>query len=65
MVVPTTTVMALNATSGRLTTHLLPTALTKGQARGMRGLDLLLPERNTMKVESSINNLTTFGRILD
>jgi hypothetical protein len=65
MVVPTTTVMALNATSGRPTTHLLLTALTKGQARGMRGLDVLLPQRNTLKVESPVNNLTTFGRILD
>lgn len=65
MVVPTAMVMALNAISGRPTAHLLLTTLTKCQVRGMLGLDVLLPQRNTVKVESSINNLTTHGRILD
>lgn len=63
MMAPNATVMALIANSGRPTTHLFLTALTKYQVRGMRGLDVLLPHRNTVTVEPSVNNLTTFGRI--
>ena len=44
---PTAVVMAINATAGRTTTHLLPTSLTRCQGRGKLGLDVLREERNT------------------